>query len=89
MLHHVPEHAAGQAVLALIYLRKAHAAEGVALLTQALQRCPWNTDWRSDLVKALILVGDAEQAEAVRLGRWPERSSSPMGEGLVHQPRSE
>ena len=89
LLHHVPEHAAGQAVLALIYLRKAHAPEGVALLTQALQRCPWNPDWRSDLVKALTLVGDAEQAEAVRLGRWPERSSSPMGEGLVHQPRSE
>ena len=53
--------------------RKGHPNEGVALLEQAVERCPWNSAWREDLVKALEIVGNAEQAQAVRQRRWPER----------------
>lgn len=77
LLHHIPEHAAAKAVIGLIYLRKGHVKDGVALLEQALQRCPWNQRWREDLVKALSMAGDNEKAESVRQGRWPERRGRP------------
>lgn len=73
LLHHLPEHAAAKAMVALIYLRKGHPNEGVALLEQAVERCPWNPAWREDLAKALEIVGNAEQAQAARQRRWPER----------------
>lgn len=83
LLHHIPEYGAAKAVLALIYLRKGHATEGVALLEQALQRCPWNKRWRADLVKALTILGDADKAAAVRQRCWPEPRVRRNGEDVI------
>jgi tetratricopeptide (TPR) repeat protein len=52
LLHYVPQHAAAGFMLGLIYVRKGHRADGVALMEQAVERCPWNREWRRDLARA-------------------------------------
>ena len=52
LLHHLPAHAAAQFMLGLVYVRKGHHRDGIALMEQALERCPWNRHWRSDLAQA-------------------------------------
>ena len=65
LLHHLPEHGAGRYLLGLIYLQKGHHDDGVELLRQAVDRCPWNQNWRNDLIKALQLSG--RESEAARM----------------------
>ncbi|WP_336297781.1 sulfotransferase [Paucibacter sp. XJ19-41] len=62
LLHHLPEHAAANFMVGLIYVRKGHLADGIALMEQGLMRCPWNKNWRSDLLRACDLAGDAQRA---------------------------
>ncbi len=68
LLHHIPEHAGASYLVGIIYLDKGYHEEGLALLEQALTRCPWNRDWRADLVRACELMGDGERAARWRLG---------------------
>lgn len=65
LLHHLPEHAAANFMVGLIYVHKGHLADGIALMEQGLERCPWNKNWRSDLLRACDLAGDAQRA-----ARW-------------------
>lgn len=62
LLQHVPEHAAANLILGLIYLRKGHPDDGIALMEQAQPRCPWNTHWRQDLAQAYRLTGQPDKA---------------------------
>lgn len=57
LLQHVPGHAAATFMVGLIDVRKGWLHEGIAQMEQALQRCPWNTDWRNDLARARALAG--------------------------------
>ena len=78
LLHHIPEHAGASYLVGIIYLDKGYHEEGVALLEQALTRCPWNCDWRADLVRACELIGDAE-----RVARWRRASAAERGTGAA------
>jgi tetratricopeptide (TPR) repeat protein len=66
LLHHLPEHAAACFMLGSIYVRKGHRDDGIALMERALDRCPWNRHWRSDLARAYRLAGRDADASALR-----------------------
>ena len=70
LLHYLPEHAAARFMLGLIYVRKGHRDDGIALMELALERCPWNRHWRSDLARAYRL--DGRDPEAAALATRPE-----------------
>ena len=72
--HHLPEHAAANFMVGLIYVRKGHLPDGIALMEKALKRCPWNKNWRNDLARAYGLVGLPEKAAALQ----PDAASSPI-----------
>ena len=65
LLQHVPDHAAALYMLGLVYLQKGASAEGVKLLEDALQRCPWNRHWRADLARAYELTSRHDDARAL------------------------
>lgn len=62
LLHHLPEHAAATFMVGLIYVRKGHLSEGIALMLKAHKQCPWNAQWRDDLARAYKLAGEPEKA---------------------------
>jgi predicted Zn-dependent protease len=65
LLHHLPEHAAANHLLGLIYARKNYLSEAIQLMAKALEKCPWNPDWRKDLIQAYELAGEPEKAAAL------------------------
>ena len=65
LLQHLPEHAAARFMLGLIHVDKGHSDDGIALMTQALERCPWNRLWRDDLIRACELNGRMDDAAAL------------------------
>ncbi len=66
MLHHNPEHAAANYMVGLIYCRKGHIANGIELLEKALDTCPWQKDWRDNLILAYEEIGEHEKAALLR-----------------------
>ncbi|CAN7366725.1 sulfotransferase [Pseudomonas sp. LjRoot71] len=66
LLHYLPEHAAATFMLGLVYLRKGHVSEGIALMLKAHEQCPWNAQWRDDLARAYELSGEPEKAAALK-----------------------
>jgi tetratricopeptide (TPR) repeat protein len=66
LLHHVPEHAAANHLLGLIYARKNHLSDAIPLMAKALEKCPWNPDWRKDLIQAYEMAGEPDKAEALQ-----------------------
>ncbi|RYZ01912.1 MAG: tetratricopeptide repeat protein [Comamonadaceae bacterium] len=62
LLHHLPQHAAATFMLGLVWLRKGHLPDAIARMEQALERCPWNANWRRDFVRACALAGEPERA---------------------------
>ena len=69
LLQYLPEHAAACFMLGLIYVRKGHRGDGIALMEQALELCPWNRHWRSDLAQAYRLDGRDQDAAALAATR--------------------
>ncbi|QEP41949.1 sulfotransferase family protein [Ectothiorhodospiraceae bacterium BW-2] len=72
VLHHLPEHAAANFMVGLIYVRKGHLTEGVVMMEKGLEKCPWNRNWRQDLIQALGLNGNHDRAEALRREHKPD-----------------
>lgn len=66
LLHHLPEHAAANHLLGLIYARKNYLSDAIPLMVKALEKCPWNPDWRKDLIQAYELAGEPDKAEALQ-----------------------
>ena len=66
LLHHLPEHAAANHLLGLIYARKKHLGDAITLMAKALKKCPWNPDWRKDLIQAHELAGEPDKAKALQ-----------------------
>ena len=67
LLHHIPEHAAANAVLALVYAQKGHLVDATPLLEKSVSICPWNKNWKKDLAQLYRLQGDVQKAEAMTL----------------------
>lgn len=66
LLHHLPEHAAANYLVGLIYLNKGHMSLGIGHLEQALQRCPWQREWRDNLARAYEVTGEHDKAHALK-----------------------
>lgn len=66
LLHHVPEHAAACYLLGLVYLNKGYMAEGIEQLERALQRCPWQREWRDNLIRAYDAMGAHDKAQTLK-----------------------
>lgn len=66
MLHHNPEHAAANYMVGLVYLSKHNMQEGIELIEKALKKCPWQKEWRKNLIKAYEQVGETEKAKALK-----------------------
>jgi tetratricopeptide (TPR) repeat protein len=66
LLHHIPDHAAANAMLGIIYARKGHVNEAVELMEKAHKKCPWNPNWRNDLIRAYEMCGEKEKAAKLR-----------------------
>lgn len=64
MLHHVPGHGGANYMVGLIYLRKNHPEEGIALLEKAVKTCPWQQEWQDNLQKAYRLYGQPSENES-------------------------
>jgi tetratricopeptide (TPR) repeat protein len=73
LLHHLPEHAAANAMIGLIYVQKGHLAEGIALMEKAHETCPWNANWRKDLSQAYEMAGETDKAEALKKKKTSRR----------------
>ena len=82
LLHHVPDHAAALYMLGLVYLQKGSLADGVKLLEDACNRCPWNRHWQADLAEAYLLTGRPDDARALTIG--PTIGPS-IGKGTAEQ----
>jgi tetratricopeptide (TPR) repeat protein len=83
LLQHLPEHAAGRFLLGLVYIRKGHLGDGIALMAQGLERCPWNRRWRDDLIQAYRLAGrhrDAATLAAAGTGQVLSPQQARAGE---------
>lgn len=65
LLCYLPAHAAARFMLGLVYVHKGHRRDGIALMEQALERCPWNANWRRDLARAYRLDGRGDEAAAL------------------------
>ncbi len=65
MLHHNPEHAACNYMVGLVYLSKNHPKDGITHLEKAVEKCPWQKEWRNHLVKAYQQSGEHEKLSAL------------------------
>ncbi len=80
LLHHSPDHATANFMTGLIYLHKGHRADGIALMEKGYEKCPWNRDWRGDLLQAYELTGEIEKAEALKQKRARAFDDEIMGD---------
>ncbi len=53
ILHHNPEHAAATYMVGLVYVQKGHLDEGIALIEKAVDKAPWQKEWKANLDIAL------------------------------------
>jgi tetratricopeptide (TPR) repeat protein len=87
LLHHIPDHAAANYMLGLIYVQSDDIHNGVKLMEKAVLQCPWKADWREDLAKAFELAGWPENAAGLRQAREPQ-TDHPAEAGLGLMDRS-
>jgi hypothetical protein len=81
LLHHLPEHAAANFLVGLIYVRKGYLEDGIARMEQGFARCKWNADWRRDLIQAYEMAGQMDKVDALRgTGRERVEAADTVGE---------
>jgi len=66
LLHHIPQHAAANFMLGIVYARKNHLQEAAEFMEIGHKACPWNKEWREDLIQAYEMLGETEKAEALK-----------------------
>ncbi len=54
MLHHIPDHAACNYMVGLVYLKKNHIEEGINKIKKAINKVPSQKEWQETLKKALV-----------------------------------
>lgn len=72
LLHHNPEHAAANYMVGLVYFNKGHIWDGIEYVENALQKCPWQREWRESLLEAYRITEQLEKISAL------EKNSSAM-----------
>ncbi|WP_417618496.1 sulfotransferase [Oceanisphaera sp.] len=76
MLHHNPDHAACRYMVGLIYLQKGHLQDGIEFIETALEKAPWQKEWRENLIKAYELVGEPDKAAAMQASRAHQQADT-------------
>lgn len=66
LLHHIPEHAAANFMVGIVYAIKGHLQDAIPLMEKGHQKCPWNPDWRKDLIQAYEMAGEQGKADALK-----------------------
>ncbi|MBF0281913.1 MAG: sulfotransferase [Zetaproteobacteria bacterium] len=66
VLYHYPDHAAANFMVGLIYVRKQHPEEGLLLMEKGFEKCPWNSNWRTDLIQLYEMLGQTDKAEKLK-----------------------
>mgnify|MGYP000158444028 CR=1 FL=1 len=66
LLQHLPEHAAANFMLGIIYAEKNHLSDAIKLMEKAHNLCPWNRSWCKDLIQAYEMMGNIGKAEALK-----------------------
>jgi predicted Zn-dependent protease len=69
VLHHLPEHAAANFMVGVIYNLKGHPKMAIEQMEKGVEKCPWNRQWRDYLVDVCRQVGDNERVEKWKKGR--------------------
>ena len=75
LLHHNPDHAAANYMVGLVYCRKNHVADAVPLFEKALKACPWQKEWRENLIRAYQETDQHDKAEELQ-----QRNTQPKPE---------
>jgi tetratricopeptide (TPR) repeat protein len=71
LLHHIPDHAAASFMVGLIYVRKGHLKDAIERMEVGHAKCPWNSNWRQDLIQAYQMAGETEKAESLQRKKRP------------------
>lgn len=66
LLHHIPDHAAANFMVGTVYAVKGHLQEAIALMEKGVEKCPWNKNWRNDLIQAYEMADETEKAEDMK-----------------------
>lgn len=77
LLHHIPNHAAANFMLGLVYIEKGHVEDAIALMEKGHEVCPWNKEWRADLIQAYTINGDDDKVAAMKkkFGAKPQQAT--------------
>jgi len=71
LLHHIPQHAAAHAMLGIIYAKSGRIEDAIKMMEQAHEKCPWNKNWRNDLIQAYVMAGETQKAENLKQKKSP------------------
>ena len=90
MLHHNPKHAACHYMVGLVYLTKNHAQDGIRHFEKAVASCPWQKEWRQNLLKAYEQEGETNKIAAFK--KKHQRSSGSYANRAItpdeHEPEN-
>ena len=87
MLHHNPDHAACNYMLGLVYCSIGEIHHAIPLMEKALRKCPWQKEWRDNLIRAYREGGCDEKIEQLNATTklWQE-SGIPRSDGTSPDP---
>ncbi|MDX8381142.1 MAG: sulfotransferase [Ghiorsea sp.] len=75
LLHHIPEHAAANFMVGLVYAEKGHVEDAIVYMEKGFEQCPWNKNWRQDLIQVYELTGEHDKAEGLKKKEIKQSSS--------------
>lgn len=75
MLHHNPDHAAANYMVGLIYCSIGEVQEGIPLFEKALETCPWQKEWRENLIRAYKETGQNDKATELETKHKPKAAT--------------
>lgn len=83
LLHYIPQHAAANFMLGVIYARKNHVTDAIEYMEVGHKICPWNIKWCEDLCQAYDMVGATDKAELLRVKMKDSFKNQPSRRGGI------
>ena len=69
LLKVLPTHAAANCLAGMLLVEKGYVQDGVARMEDALMRCPWNHQWRNDLIAIYQRLGKDDEIARLQAQR--------------------
>jgi len=83
LLHHIPDHAAANFMVGIIYAIKGLLNDAIVQMEKGFERCPWNANWRKDLIQAYEMAGEQEKADLLKArSAVPEYMENDCADGV-------